>query len=98
MHSRAPCAGSGRRTAVRWPPPATAASNESNDRQAHRVVRVIGEGHRPRSSFSTTVAAANCTECPEVYSGNGGVPISGVQVGSMCTWMQVMGRNCPHQG
>src|SRR5947209_3390424 len=63
-------------------------------------------GVRPRSSWvwsvkgiwpnifvSTSAAAEDCTEWPDVYSGNGGVTRSGVQAGSMRARMYVTGRS-----
>ena len=34
---------------------------------------VIGEGNAPNVAVRTVAAAPDCTEWPEVYSGNGGV-------------------------
>src|SRR5262245_4379261 len=44
-------------------------------------------------SASTWNAAPDCTECPEVCSGNGGVPSSGTQAGSTTARMYVTGRS-----
>ena len=49
-------------------------------------------GTSPSTDVSTSAAAIDCVECPDGYSGNGGVGISGSQSGSMTRRMYIRGR------
>ena len=46
----------------------------------------------PNSAISTSTAAPDCTECPDVYSGNGGVGITVWNFGSKTRCTYVTGR------
>src|SRR5680860_1075658 len=46
----------------------------------------------PKISVNATDAAPETTECPLVYSGNGGVCKTGCQLSSICWLIKVSGR------
>ena len=62
--------------------------------QAALVVGVVVEGVAVAEQVCENLEAApDCTECPDVCSGNGGVPSNGSQSGSTSARMYVTGRS-----
>ena len=59
---------------------------------AEIVVRVIDKGDVPEKVMEDLEAAPDWTECPEVYSGKGGVVTMEVQPASIRSRMTEMGR------
>src|SRR6185436_18669737 len=71
-----------------------AATNDWNRRTGCPIARLVlsSKATSPRSDVNTVAAADDCIECPDVYSGKGGVTMNGSQAGSMWRRMYVMGR------
>src|SRR5215207_4912763 len=72
-----------------------ASKNERNERAGKpRSSWVRSEkATRPSMSVITWAHAPDWTECPDVYSGNGGVTSRLLHAGSIRFWMYVMGRS-----